>query len=325
MVPKILITERFSLTTLIKMQKQSEWKVIHDLQWYQKPNNLWADVNILIIRSQTKVDKKLLNLFPQLQLVITATAGFDHIDLKLCQALNIRCFHCPSSHTASTAELTWALLLACARRLHEARTALVNGDWDRNKIVGSELSSKSLGIIGLGRVGTHVAQIARAFQMKLFAYDPYQNDEVFDTTQAERVSLEELLSQSDVVSLHVPLTPTTRHLMGDLYLESLSPDSILINTCRGPVIHENALIQKLQGRKIGAVGLDVFEYEPLSKDSKLFNFSNVIMTPHIGATTKEAFEKASEEAFTKVLLFLSKDNTSIKDELPPRTQWWLDQ
>jgi len=325
MVPKILITERFSLTTLIKMQKQSDWSVIHDLQWYQKSDSQWADVNILIIRSQTKVDKKLLSIFPQLQLVITATAGFDHIDLGLCQSRNIRCFHCPSSHTASTAELTWALILACSRRLHEARTAITTGDWDRNKIVGTELSNKSLGIIGLGRVGTHVAQIARAFQMKLFAYDPYQTDEAFDTTQAERVSLEELLSQSDVVSLHVPLTSRTRHLMGDLYLESLSPDSILINTCRGPIIHENALIQKLQARKIGAVGLDVFEYEPLSKDSKLFNFSNVVMTPHVGATTKEAFEKASEEAFIKVQHFLSKDPSSTKDELPPRAPWWHDQ
>lgn len=317
---QVLITERFSLPVLLKMQTHPQLQVQHDLQWFRKPAPEWANIEILIIRSQTKIDLKLLNIFPQLKLIITATAGFNHIDLKLCKERGLRVAHCPSSHTASTAELTWALIMACARRLHEAQQAVCRGDWDRHKWIGTELSGKTLGVVGLGRVGSQVARIGKAFNMKLMAYDPYQEDEAFLSLTIERASLEEVLTQSDVVTLHVPLTQETWHLMGEMYLGSLNPDVILINTCRGPVIHENALIQRLQANKIGAVGLDVFEYEPLSKDSKLLLFKNVITTPHLGASTKEAFEKASHEAFDKALQFLSK--APLQDELPPQASWY---
>ena len=302
------------------MKSHERLSVTHDRQWFQKPSEEWAAIDILIIRSQTKVDSKLLQIFPKLKLIITTTAGFNHIDLKLCQERGLRVSHCPTSHTASTAELTWGLIMICARRLIEAQKATRAGDWDRNKIMGTELNGKTMGIVGLGRVGSQVARIANAFNMKLMAYDPYQEDEIFSTLATERVSLEELLTQSDVISLHVPLTKETRHMMNEVNLSSLNPNTILINTCRGPVIHENALIQKLQAGKIGAVGLDVFEHEPLSKESKLFLFQNVVTTPHIGASTHEAFEKASEEAFKKTLQFISE--APLQDELPPLAPWF---
>ncbi len=317
---QVLITERFSLNTLIKMQNHHHLQITHDREWFQKPVGSWKDIEILIIRSQTKVDIKLLNQFPKLKLVITATAGFNHIDLMLCRERGVRVCHCPGSHTASTAELTWGLILACARRLSEAQSATRLGDWDRNKIMGTELAQKTLGVIGLGRVGTKVAHIGKAFSMSVLAYDPFQEDDVFKNVAADRVSLEELLTQSDVITLHVPLTKATKHMLGDLFLESLSPETILINTCRGPVIHEKALVHKLQSNKIGAVGLDVYEYEPLAKDSPLFNFKNVFTTPHIGASTKEAFQKASDEAFSKVLNFITSQ--SVEDELPPKSNWF---
>lgn len=317
---QVLITERFSLPTLVKMQLHPQLQVTHDLHWFQKSATEWSEIEVLIIRSQTKVDAKLLSTLPKLKLVITATAGFNHISLKRCQERGVRVAFCPSSHTASTAELTWGLIIACARRLTEAQKAARAGDWDRNKLLGTELSGKTLGVVGLGRVGSYVARIAKAFNMKLMAHDPYQEDEVFNSFGVERVSLEELLTQSDIVTLHVPLTSETWHLMGDLYLASLSPEAILINTCRGPVIHENALLQKLQAKRIGAVGLDVFEHEPLSKDSRLFQFPNVVTTPHIGATTQQAFEKASHEAFDKTLEFIS--GAPLRDELPPTAVWF---
>ena len=317
---KVLITERFALNSLIQMQMDPQREVVQDLQWYQKPPSTWNDIQILVIRSQTKVDKKLLDLFPRLQLVITATAGFNHIDLDLCQERGVTVAHCPSSHTASTAELTWGLLLACVRRLAEAQRAIALGDWDRNKILGVELDGKTMGIVGLGRVGSHVARIAKAFGMKLMAFDPYQEDERFTELGCDRVSLEELLTQADVVSLHVPLTKETWHMMGEMFLASLSPHAILLNTCRGPVVHEKALVEILQANKIGAVGLDVFEYEPLARDSKLLRFNNVVTTPHIGASTREAFEKASLEAYKKIKCFLAKQ--PLDDELPPRAGWY---
>jgi D-3-phosphoglycerate dehydrogenase len=320
MATKVLITERFALNTLVQMQTDSHLAVTHDLQWFQKPQEQWADVEVLVIRSQTKVDQKLLANFPKLKLVISATAGFNHIDLELCRERQIIVSHCPTSHSASTAELTWALVLACARRLPEAQKAVRQGDWDRNKILGTELSGKTYGIVGLGRVGSRVAHIARAFGMKVMAFDPYQDDDIFTRDQVERVSLEELLTQADVVSLHVPLTKETWHMLGEMFLESISPHTILVNTCRGPVIHEKSLVHLLQSNKIGAIGLDVYEYEPLSKDSPLLRFANVVTTPHVGASTREAFDKASHEAYVKIRHYLQ--DTPLEDLMPPTAPWY---
>jgi D-3-phosphoglycerate dehydrogenase len=320
MACQILITERFALNTLIQMQTDPLLNVTHDLQWFQKPATDWAQVEILVIRSQTKVNQKLLAAFPKLKFIVTATAGFNHIDIELCKEREIVVSHCPSSHTASTAELTWSLILACARRVIEAQRAVQLGDWDRNKILGVELSGKTLGIIGLGRVGSRVAHIGKAFGMNVMAFDPYQEDEIYSRDEIERVSLEELLTQADVVSLHVPLTKETWHMLGEMFLESLSPHAILINTCRGPVIHEKAVVHMLQRQKIGAVGLDVFEYEPLARDSQLLRFSNVITTPHVGASTREAFDKASQEAYAKVRAFIQRE--TIADQLPPDVAWY---
>lgn len=317
---KILITERFALHTLVQMQTDMHLQVIHDMQWFQKPAAHWHDIEVLMIRSQTKIDKKLLETFPKLKFIVTATAGFNHIDLELCQAKQITVSHCPSSHTASTAELAWGLLLACARRLPEAQRAVAKGDWDRNKILGVELEGKTFGVVGLGRVGSHVARIAKAFGMKVMAFDPYQEDESFTLTNIDRVSLEELLTQADVVSLHVPLTKETWHMLGEMFLASLSPHAVLINTCRGPVVHEKALVQLLQANKIGAVGLDVYEYEPLARDSQLLRFANVVTSPHVGASTREAFDKASQEAYAKVKRFLASQ--AVGDELPPKVAWY---
>lgn len=316
---KVLITERFALNSIVQMQTDSRLHVIHDMHWFQKPKETWRDIEALVIRSQTKVDQKLLELFPSLKVVITATAGFNHIDIELCRQRGIQLSHCPSSHTASTAELTWALLLACTRRIVEAQRAVQKGDWDRNKILGVELHGKTFGVVGLGRVGSHVARIAQAFGMRVMAFDPYQEDENFKAG-IDRVSLEELLTQADVVSLHVPLTKETWHMLGEMFLESLSPHAILLNTCRGPVVHEKALVHLLQANKIGAVGLDVFEYEPLARDSKLLQFQNVVTTPHVGASTREAFEKASQEAYRKLLRYI--ENQPLHDELPPKVAWY---
>lgn len=319
----VLITERFALKTLVQMQTDPQLKVIQDVQWYQRDAHHWQDIDVLMIRSQTKVDEKLLKQFPQLKLIITSTAGFNHIDIELCKNREITLAHCPTSHSASTAELTWALVLACARRMKEAQDAVRKGDWDRNKILGTELHGKTYGIIGLGRVGSRVAQIAKAFGMRVMAFDPYQTDEAFEGPSIERVSLEELLTQGDVISAHVPLTKETWHLLGEMFLESISPHTILVNTSRGPVFHEKALVHLLKRQQIGAIGLDVFEYEPLDRHSPLLQFPNVVTTPHIGASTREAFEKASEEAYEKLKMFLA--GKTLPDTLPPQEPWYKPQ
>jgi D-3-phosphoglycerate dehydrogenase len=317
---QVLITDRFALNALVQLQTHEQLCVTHDNKWFQRTNEDLAQFEVLIIRSLTKIDQQLLKRFPKLKLVISCTVGFDHIDIEACVQNKITVTHCPSAHTASAAELTWALVLACARRLHEAHNAVLNCDWDRQKIIGTELFGKNYGIIGLGRIGQKVAQIAQAFGMNVFAHDPYQEDEAFEKLKLNRSSLEEVLSQADILSLHVPLTRETHHLLGEEFLKSLQPHSIIVNTSRGSVIHEKALVKALQNKKIGAVGLDVFEYEPVAKNSSLFQFPQVVLSPHMGATTREAFDKASFEAAQKLADYIA--DKSVGDQLPLNVAWF---
>jgi D-3-phosphoglycerate dehydrogenase len=329
----VLITERFSSEVLFQLSVHPLFNIIH------RPINTSNDASkktgqedtafdtskfkALIIRSGTKITPDFLNRFPSLEFIVTATAGFDHINLQATAERSITVSHCPSAHTHSASELTWSLVLACCRKLLRANEAIRKGDWDRNKILGSELYEKTYGVIGLGRIGARVAKIAAAFGMKVMAHDPYQKDEIFESLEIKRSSLEELLRSSDVVSLHVPLTRETKHLMSDEFLDSMNENSILVNTSRGEVVHEHALIRALDEGKIGAAGLDVFEYEPLARDSKLFQFKNLVLTPHIGATTHEAFFRASHESMQKLILYFnSESNQQIQDILPPKAAWY---
>lgn len=316
----LLITERFALSALVQLQALPDFEVLHDTQWFKLSREELARFEILVIRSGTKINRENLERFPHLKFIVSGTAGFDHIDLQECQKRKIQVSHCPSAHTDSAVELTWALVLACARRLHESHQAVIKGDWDRQKLMGLELSGKTYGVVGLGRIGQRVGHIAKAFGMKLLVHDPYQEDLAFEQLQVERSSLEEVLSQADVLSLHVPLTRETHHLLGEEFLQSLHPNCVLINTSRGSVIHEKALVHALKNERIKYVGLDVFEYEPVVKNSALFQFSSMAFTPHLGASTREAFEKASKECLTKILEF--HRGGPIADLLPPNVAWY---
>jgi D-3-phosphoglycerate dehydrogenase len=316
----VLITDRFALNALVQLQTHPQLSVTHDNKWFQRSKEELEKFEILLIRSLTKIDKQMLARFPKLKLIISCTVGFDHIDIEACVDNKIIVSHCPSAHTASATELTWALVLACARRMREAHNAVLNSDWDRQKIIGTEVFAKTYGIVGLGRIGQKVAQVAQAFGMNVLAHDPYQEDDAFEKLKINRSSLEEVLSQADVLSLHVPLTRETRHLLGEDFLKSLQPHTILVNTSRGQVVHEKALIKALQNKKIGAVGLDVFEYEPVAKNSALFQFPQVVLSPHIGASTREAFDKASFEAAEKLSAYIA--NKTINDLLPLDVAWF---
>ena len=228
----------------------------------------------------------------------------------------------PKANIESAAQLTWSLVLSCAQRLPEAEHLLRQNQWARDKVVGSELSGKTYGIIGLGRIGSRVSEIAKVFNMNVIASDPYLDASEFQNLKVERTSLEDLLIRSDVLSLHVPATPETHHLLGRAELSSCR-GVILVNTSRGSVVDEDALIEALgQGTVIGA-GLDVFSKEPLPMNSSLLTHSRLVMTPHIGANTLEAFEKASEAAADKLVCFFVDGTTS--DTLPPKAAWYTAQ
>ena len=331
---KVLITDRFDLEAAALLAAHSSVQVSHS-QTPQPTSVELESVQGLLIRSRTKVTAEFLAQAPKLEVIVTSTSGFEHIDLAATAAQGISVMYTPDANASSAAELTWALVLACARRLNEAHRAVKTGDWKREALVGTQLGGRTYGVVGLGRIGLRVAKVAAAFGMHVVAFDPYQDEEQFSlsesqTTSAEfkaagsvrieRLSFEELLRVSDVISFHVPATPETNRMMGLAAFEQLNENAILINTSRGSVIVEKDLIWALENSRVAACGLDVFEREPLARHSALTTFANVVLSPHLGATTSQAFAASSREAAEKVIEFV--ENGDVSDPLPPDTAWY---
>lgn len=316
---RILITDRFSQDAFLTLSQQSF------LQVHKTPTPCLQDIDLagvsgLVIRSRTIIDDKILQRAKDLQIIITATSGFDHIDLAGAEKWGVTVMHTPEANVESAAQLTWALVLSSINKINQAHRMLKAGEWNRDLVLGNELAHKTYGIVGLGRIGRRVAEIANAFNMHVIAFDPYASQNHFYEAQAERVSYEELLKRSDVLSFHVPKTTETDHMLNRSHFEHINRNIVLINTSRGSVIDERDLIEALQKNYLGAVGLDVFEKEPLPRHSPLLNFPNVVLTPHCGANTVEAFAKASEQAALKLIRFFVDASTS--DTLPPKAAWF---
>ncbi|MEN0060140.1 MAG: D-2-hydroxyacid dehydrogenase [Bdellovibrio sp.] len=317
---KILITDRFAQDSFLFLQQQSQFEVVRSDHPQHLPLEHLVGAHVLLIRSRTQIDEELLKKARQLQLIITCTSGFDHIDLEATQKWGVTVMHTPTANIESAAQLTWGLVLSCAHNIHQAHKMLKAGEWRRELITGLELHGRTYGIIGLGRIGSRVAEIAQAFGMNVVAYDPYQEDEVFRRLKIPRSSYEEVLKTADIVSFHVPKTLETDHMLNRSHFEYLHRGIILINSSRGSVINENDLCEALEKGWIRSVGLDVFEKEPLPRNSKLLNFPQVVLTPHIGANTEDAFYKASQVAINKLIAFFADGSTS--DTLPPRAPWY---
>ncbi|ABM80711.1 glyoxylate reductase [Hyperthermus butylicus DSM 5456] len=238
--------------------------------------------------------------------------GYDNIDVECATRLGVYVTNTPDVLTEATAELTWALIFAVARRIVEADSYVRSGEWYRGRtgwhpelMLGMELYGKTLGVIGFGRIGRAVARIgARAFNMKVLYYSRRRAPQhVERELNAEYVSLEELLKRADIVTIHVPLTPETRGMIGERELRLMKPTAILINTARGAVIDTNALIRALREGWIAGAGLDVFEEEPLPPDHPLTSLKNVVLTPHIGSATREARQAMTCAVLENLLAF----------------------
>lgn len=315
----VVITERFDFEATQQLTAQSQLDVlqlpVEKLTVEQK-----ARCSILVIRSKTQVNTNLLDQLPELKLIISCTAGFDHIDLLSTQARHILVSYTPNGHTQSAAEQTWALILASQKKLITCHHAVTKGLWEREPLRGHELSQKTLGIIGLGRIGQKVAQFARAFDMNIVAHDPYQDDLIFNNCGAQRVSFQELLLMSHIVTFHVPKTRETHHMLRLSHLDELPSGLTIINTSRGDVIDPQFLLEGLKSQLLAAVGLDVFVKEPYPIDSPLLNLSNVYLSPHTGANTYEALKKVSQEALVKISCFLNRQ--PLNDTLPLQDVTW---
>jgi D-3-phosphoglycerate dehydrogenase len=316
---RILITDRFSSEAFLTLSQQSFFQVERCPFPHLQQTEL-AGVHALIIRSRTHINEDILKRAKQLQVIVTATSGFDHIDLKACEKWGITVMFTPTANIESAAQMTWALLLACTNKVINAHRALKSGEWNREPYIGMELSGKTIGIVGLGRIGKRVAEIADAFKMKIVAYDPYIEEKDFHALGAERLSYDELLKVSDLISFHVPKTQETYQMLKRNHFEYIHRGVIILNTSRGTVINELDLCEALDKGWVSCAGLDVFDKEPLDRNSKLLQQPNLVLTPHLGANTHDAFAKASEQAALKIISFFVDGTTS--DTLPPKAPWY---
>ena len=247
-----------------------------------------ADCHGLIVRSATKVTATLLAAAPELAVVGRAGAGVDNIDVEAASERGVIVMNTPGANTIAVAEHTIGLLLSLARKLPQAHGALKGGTWDRGRFAGVELFGKVLGIIGLGRIGSEVARRALGLRMQVIAYDPYLTAEAAQKIGMEVVELDELFRRADFISIHTPLTKETHSLIGPKEFARMKDGVRLINCARGGVISEAALVEAVRSGKVAGAALDVFEQEPLPGDHPLLGVEQIILTPHLAASTEEA-------------------------------------
>ena len=295
---KVLITPRFSIESRTYLQTQG-----FDLEDYRSESFAEANLKetqVLVIRTDLHIDEAVLERAPNLKLILTVTNGFDHIDVKAAEKRGVEVAHVPEGNANSAAELTLYFLLALARRGVELDRHVRRLEWDRDPLRGVELSGKILGIVGFGRIGRLVAQRAAAFGMEIWAYDPYAPA---DNILARTSSLEEVLCAADFLTLHVPWTKETHHMVQRGFFEQMKEGSFLVNTSRGAVVSESDLIWALENEILTGAALDVFESEPLPKNSRLLKTRGLILSPHCGANTFEAFARGSRRAAEVLLEF----------------------
>ncbi len=267
--------------------------------------NLAKEYDILIVRSRTKVRKDIIDASDgRLRLIARVGVGLDNIDVDYAKAKGIKVINAEEAAMTAVAELVIGMMISLARGIVKADHSMKQGRWIKNELMGIELRGKYLGIVGMGKIGTRVARLARALGMNIIAYDVVRIDPMLVRELSMVVSdLETLLRSSDFVTLHVPLNESTRYMIDESRLAMMKSTAYIINTSRGSVIDEKALLKALKNRSIAGAALDVFEVEPPT-DQELIALDNVICTPHIGAQTREAQELAANIIAEKVIHFV---------------------
>ena len=263
-----------------------------------------ADVDAVIVRSATQIDAEAIAAAPRLRVVARAGVGLDNVEVEAATKAGVMVVNAPSSNIVSAAEHAVALLLALARNVPQAMASLKDGKWKRSAYTGVELQDKVVGILGLGRIGVLVAERLAAFDMTVIAYDPYVPATRSAQLGVRMVSLEELLAEADFISVHLPRNAETTGLIGDRELHLVKPSVRIINAARGGIVDEAALADALRDGRVAGAGIDVYAKEPCT-DSPLFGFDNVVATPHLGASTHEAQEKAGTQVARSVRLALA--------------------
>jgi D-3-phosphoglycerate dehydrogenase len=262
------------------------------------------DYEALAVRSETKVTAEVLAAGRNLIVVGRAGVGVDNIDVEAATTRGIVVVNAPAAITIATAEHTLGMMLALARHIPFAHASLTSGKWERSKFVGVELRGKTLGIAGLGRIGAEVARRARALEMRVIAYDPFVTPERFQSMGITLASLDELLAESDFITLHLPLTAANHHFLDDAQFAKMKPGVRVLNVARGELVSEVALLRALDSGRVAGAAIDVFEKEPPDPESPLLHHPNVVVTPHLGASAAEAQERLSVDVAEQLLTAL---------------------
>ncbi|MDZ4171415.1 MAG: phosphoglycerate dehydrogenase, partial [Methanobacteriaceae archaeon] len=250
------------------------------------------DFNAIVVRSRTKVTREVIENAPKLKIIARAGVGVDNVDVEAATEKGIMVVNAPESTSITVAEQTMGLMLSLSRKISIADKSVKEGKWEKSRFMGSELNNKTLGIIGMGRIGSQVVIRSKAFGMDAMVYDPYISEEFAKDLGVKVVDLETIFKESDVITIHVPLTPETKHLVSKEAFEMMKESAFIINCARGGIIDEDALYVALSENKIGGAALDVFEKEPPA-NSPLLRLDNIVLTPHIGASSGEAQRDAA--------------------------------
>ena len=319
MEKRILIADKIALDGIAYLKNQPGFAVdvIHNLDETELCEKI-KGYNAILVRSVTRISGKVIDTADRLQVIGRAGIGVDNIDIAKATEKGIVIMNTPDANAITTAELTFAHILSLSRNLPTADLSVRSGKWERVKFMGTELANKTLGVIGYGTIGRIVASRARAFKMKVVAFDPFVTQDILDKDGATPMDVDDLIKVSDYITLHCPDNDKTRRIINADRINAMKPGALIINVARGGLIDENALYSALKDRKIAGAALDVFENEPPG-ESPLFKLDNIVFTPHLGASTDEAQTAAGFELARQITIYLQTGEPINAINLPPVT------
>jgi D-3-phosphoglycerate dehydrogenase / 2-oxoglutarate reductase len=303
---KVLVCDDLAEEGLKLFREQKNFEtVVKVKQPLEELKKLIADADACVVRSGTQITAEVIGAAKKLKVIGRAGVGLDNVDLEAASKRGIVVINTPGGNTISAAELAFCLLMSLARNIPEASNSTKRGEWERKKFTGVELDGKTLGVLGLGRIGGEVAKRAQAFRMRVIAYDPFLRADRAQAIGVEAMSLEEVLKNSDFITLHLPLTAENKNMIGEKQFGIMKKGVRIVNCARGGLIDEKALAKAIQAGQVAGAGLDVFEQEPPPKDHELFKLPQIIVTPHQGASTEEAQVAVAVDVAQSIIDYLA--------------------
>jgi D-3-phosphoglycerate dehydrogenase len=314
---RILVADPIAADGVARLREAGEVEVATGLSSEELQRKV-ADVDALVVRSETKVTAEVLAAAPRLRVVGRAGVGVDNIDIEAATRRGVVVLNAPTGNTIAAAEHTVAVMLCLARNVARADRSMHEGRWDRKAFMGTELREKTLGLLGLGKIGFEVARIAsQGLQMRVIADDPLVSRERAEQAGASLVDFETLLREADILSVHVPLTEKTRGVIGAAELARMKNGARLVNVARGGIIDEAALAEAVRSGHIGGAAIDVFTTEPIAADNPLLGVPEIVLTPHLGASTAEAQVSVATDVADQIVHFLAGGGPRYAVNLPP--------